>query len=554
MQLLVRGWAAGGGWFFADDFWWHDIVARTSIWDTAGLSLGGHYSPLTYIPYWLITWWFPYEWSSRVFVMLLTLMGINLGVLAVVRRLWSSRGPQLAVYVLWASSSLAAPSWLWYSQFSMIGALLLTSTWTLWAYMRALESERKGPQVLALVMLVVSLFAQERMIVIAVLLLAFVLFICRPSLISLDWRPRGFLWTGSFGVIVLWGLAYLSVPSQSPNALASGPASLAVSMIRVSGLPALLGGPWVMEGQPYARAATPVWLQALAMVVLALVVWWSLRHNRPAWRAWALLAAAFVVDALAVAVVRGGTLGGAAIGEFRYFSDLAVLAPLLVVAAFVPPGSEPAFGRRERAVVATGLIAMAISGVYTTVALGSAWHRSESRPVAQRVQAELRTSGPVVIMDRVMPTTVVNKELLQQRFASRVFSIVDTEAVFDAPTTAPMWIDDEGRLVPGGLSADRRSRTGDCVYPVTGVETTWVTLAGPADIYDWGVRIDYRAEQPVTAGVTDGHRTVDVPLPAGQHSAYIPMPGVGERVGVFLVDPDQSICVDGVVAGSAQAR
>src|SRR5690606_5227077 len=120
---------------------------------------------------------------------------------------------QLAVYALWALSTLATPSWLWYSQFSMLGALLLTSTWTLWAYLRALEERRTSATALAVALLAVSMFAQERMAVTALLLLAFLVFVCKPSLRRLDWSGRSRLWWSSAAVMAVWANAYFTLPS-----------------------------------------------------------------------------------------------------------------------------------------------------------------------------------------------------------------------------------------------------------------------------------------------------------------------------------------------------
>lgn len=554
-QLALRGWAAGGGWFFADDFWWHDIVARNTLWETAGLSLGGHFSPLTYIPYWVLTSLFPYDWGSRVVVMLVTLLAINLGVLSVCRRLWHSRGPQLVVYVLWAFSSLAAPSWLWYSQFSMLGALLLTSTWTLWAYLRALQSSRRGPSLLAVALLAASLFAQERMLITAVLAMAFLVLVCRPA-VRLAGSGRGPLWGGSLVVLALWAAVYSSLPASdvipAPLPDASG---LAVRMVGTSALPAMLGGPWFLqEGAVFARAETPLLAQVLAVTLVAAVVGWSLRRNVWAWRPWAVLGAGILVDAMLIAVTRGVTLGEAAVGDFRYFSDLAVLAPLLIVSAFVPPGTQPEFRPVEQRVIRTSLVVYVLAATVTTLGLGSAWQDSRSRTVVQNAQAALESSGPISLMDRVMPTTVVNPELMQQRLASRVFSIIDTDAAFDTPTTDPWWIDDQGNLVPGGLVETRSALGGGtCLLLLQGVDTVWVELPKPKDLYDWGLRIDYSAGNAPTPtlGITDGRRSVSVPVDAGTQSLYVPFPGIADRVGLFVADPQASLCVRGVIAGKA---
>lgn len=553
-QLMLRGWAAAGGWFYWDDFWWHDIVARNSLWETAGMSLGGHYSPLTYIPYYLLTDAFPYEWAPRVVIMLLTLMGINAGVLAVTRRLWPTQGPQLAVYVLWAFSSLVAPSWLWYSQFSMMGALLLTSTWTLWAYLRALSGGGNRSSFMAVGLLTASLFAQERMFVTAILMGLFLLTVCQPTMPLRRWSQRRGLGAASLGVMLLWVLVYLSLPrSESPAAPAETVISLIVSMVRVSAIPSLFGGPWILDDEPVlGRSAPTTWMQILAVGTLAALVYLSQRLRRRAWVSWSILGLGILIDAALVSVVRGFTMQELAVGEWRYFSDLAVLAPLLIVSAFVAPGETPVWSRGQTIAARATLSLFAVSAVITFIPLGVEWHRSLSRPYVQTALEELRRTQPSVVMDVVLPERVVNPALGVQRFASRVFSIVDPPVTFDAPSTEPKWLNEEGQLMAASLISSRTSQSsGYCTFQLRGTQTLWIDLPAPVDSPDWGIRVRYTASQDVKVGITDGVRTVIADAPTGQSALYVPFYGIGNRVGLFLSSPQAEICVQDVSAGKA---
>lgn len=554
-QLVLRGWAAGGGWFYWDDFWWHDIVARNDVWETAGMSLGGHYSPLTYIPYYVMTAAFPYDWASRVVVMLITLMGINAGVLAVSRRLWPTRGPQLAVYVLWAFSSLAAPSWLWYSQFSMMGALLLTSTWTLWAYLRALSAPGGGSSLLAVGLLALSLFTQERMLVTAGLMGLFLVTVCEPTMPLWRWSERRGLGAASLAVMLLWAIVYLSLPrTESPVARADTVISLIVDMVRVSAIPSLLGGPWMLDDEPVlGRSAPTAWMQMLAVGTLVVLVYSSWRLRRRAWVPWSILALGIFIDAALVSLVRGSTMQELAIGEWRYFSDLAVLAPLLMVSAFVAPGETPVWSRGQLNAAAGTLSVFVVAALLTAVSLGMGWHRSLSRPFVQTALNELQREEPTAVMDTVLPETVANGALGAQRFASRVFSIADSRVTFDAPSTEPVILDPSGRLVPATVSPARRSAlSGECVYPIDGVETTWIPLSGPSDIGHWGVAVDYVSDEPVTLVITNGAQSVDAQIPLGRHTLYVPLSTTTEQVGAYLTAQGQRLCIDEVRVGTAQ--
>lgn len=555
VQMGVRGWAAAGGWFYWDDFWWHDIVARTPLQEASVLSLGGHFSPLTYVPYWLLTAAAPYDWGVRVVVMLLVLLGVNAGVLAVAGRLWTSETVQGVVYILWCFSTLAAPSWLWYSQFSMIGTLLLVSTWTLWAYLRALQSPGRGPCLLALAVLVIGLLAQERMVALAASMALYLWLVVRPATSTFRFERRSRLWASSAAVLGAYVLLYSRVVSEGPGGAppAVGTAvKLAVDMARTSAVPALLGGPWVLDDEPVlGRAGPPGWLQFLAAAVLVALVVWSVRINRAAWRAWLVLAVAAAIDTVLVVLGRGATLGQASVGEWRYYSDLAVLAPLLITSAFVPPGKAPPRGRSARTAVGLAVILFAVSAMVTTVPLGARWHDSLARPPFDRAVAHFRSNPGAVVMDRTLPETMVNRALGQQRQASRVFSILHPAVTFDEPTSAPLWLDDSGRLVPGDVVQSRTALPAmPCAFAIKGTTTVVVPLPGQWD-YDWGVRIDFTVDRPTRLSIRGGDHTVLVDIGAGPGRIYVPIPSVTSGVSVFALDPDARGCITQVASGRA---
>lgn len=555
MQVLLRCWATAGGWFVWDDFWWHDLVARNGLWDVAGLSLGGHFSPLTYIPYYVLTAVFPYDWFSRAVAMVVVLLMINAGVLAVTRQLWPGYGPRLAVYVLWVFSSLVAPSLLWFSQFTMTGAQLLISTWVLWAYLRALTTRRPGPSWLAVGLLGVGLFAQERMVVTAVVLLAFIVAVC-TTIPRVDLARRGWLWLGSASMVVVWLMVYTSLPTE-PRSMATPAAGLEIlwGLLRYSAIPALLGGPWVLNGDPVLRRSDiPVLLQVLACVVLLALIVWSRQVNPRALRAWSVLGFAAVTGAGLVVIGRGTTVAQFAVYDWRYFSDLAVLAPIAVVAAFVSPGTSPAFTRWQRQAFVVSCCLFVVSSLITLIPLATRWHNSTSKPYVQTAITEIQASGQAVLMDRLLPETVVNAELGPQRLASHVFSIIDSQIRFDVPTTEPLWLDDSGRLVPATLGGGRQSAPGGvCAHEVVGTQTTWVRIPGRVDLFDWGLWIDYSARINTRIGVTDGARTITVEVPAGKHTLYVPMPGVGEQAGFFTSSPQGALCISRVGTGTPRS-
>lgn len=555
-QVGLRVWSAAGGWFYWDDFWWHDLVARNSIIDVATLSLGGHFSPLTYIPYYLLTQAAPFNWASRVVVMTVVLLLIDLAVLLISRRLWRSDGPRLTVYALWCLSTLAAPSWLWYSQFSMMGTLLLVSGWTLWAYLRAMQTRMTSHQLVALILLGLSLLAQERMLVMGVLLGAFLLIVVAPDARS-ELSANARLWLASAALLSCYYSVYRHFVSDPPgSALPSLGDGYAIlwRLLATSGIPGLLGGPWVLDETPVlGRAGTTAALQVGAVVVVGLLVFWSSRANPRAWRAWLVLSLSLAIDALLVVLGRGATLGMDAIGEWRYFSDLAVLAPLLLTAAFVPPLTYPAVKALPlhgvRALVA-GFVA---GSMVTSIALGLRWHESQSRPFFTTALGHMRENPDVAVMDRMVPESVVNAVLGEQRYASRVFSSVIPTQRFEMASSQPFWIRDDGVLVPGRVAPVRRASTaGPCSYPLTGTTTVTVPLVGPDGPHVWGVQLDYTVDQRTDIVLRQWPSWTRVKLDAGSHRILIPLAGLGREVAMFLTDPSATGCVDALISGPGE--
>lgn len=557
VQCGIRIWAAAGGWFYWDDFWWHDIVATTDLRSAATLSLGGHYSPLTYIPYWLITAWFPYEWAPRVVVMVLTLILIDGALLLVVRRLWKDWRPQVTAYALWCLSTLAAPSWLWYSQFSMAGTLLLLSTLTLWAYLRALQ-DHKG-RVLAVALLAVSLLAQERMLVVAVFLVAFLVLVVRPPERWRDVaRMDAPLWWASAAVMAVYTIVYRAAVDEVPGTTfpAIGEAlKIAWGMVSVSAVPALAGGPWALDDTPVLGRAGPNGiLQAIAALMVLSAVVISQKRNPLAYQSWAILLAAVMTDIALVVSARGGTLGSDAIGEWRYFSDLSILAPLLIVCAFRPPDPHEITSTTTKRSEGLLLGVFLIGALVTNLAMGARWHRSEARPFVESVIQQLRSEEhpEASIVDRPLPEWVVNPALGRQRLASRVFSIIAQPLPFDGPTRSPLWIDDAGELVPAQMSPTRRSGDpGVCPHPVDGTTTTRIPMReeGSADVWGYALPVTSTSQARLVVSIS-GYAT-SVPVSAGASTIYIPAWGSkATAIAVYMVEPGMRICVGEVVAGT----
>jgi len=116
LQLVPRLWGQWGGWFFADDFWRQDAVARSSAWEIAVQGQGGHVEPLTYFLMHAFASVTPFQWAPQVLATAVLWLVTDVVVLLGFRVLWGWGWPTAAAYVVYALSTFTLPSFLWSSQ------------------------------------------------------------------------------------------------------------------------------------------------------------------------------------------------------------------------------------------------------------------------------------------------------------------------------------------------------------------------------------------------------------------------------------------------------
>ena len=200
-----------------------------------------------------------------------------------------------------------------------------------------------------------------------------------------------------------------------------------------------------------------------AQVILAVLVYLSLRSWRGAWRAWLFLFLFFLANALMSGAPRIGQFGTGVAYEQRYFIDLAWLLALSLALALLPlrsPSSANSASIVRRpfplgAPLVAVIVVLAL-GAHSLVASRSAnqvldeWPGAASKTYFQHLNAGLdvleKRDGTPNLVDYALPEYVVGSWLVPYDWASNALATLQRPLVFDDYSRS-LWIpDDSGQL------------------------------------------------------------------------------------------------------------
>lgn len=575
LQLVPRIWGAAGGWFYADDFWRQDWVTRASPWEIASLGQGGHFAPLSFLLTYGFTALTPFNWPAQVVAAVVLWLVADLLVLAVFRALWGWGWPTAVAFALYALSPLTAPSFLWSNQVWLGWAAVASLALILLTSVRAVRRPGLRRDAIAWASLAVALLMAERTALeaVAVALLLPVAFASDAGGVRAFLRRSRRLYAG--GALVLAGYAalYLTVVPQvqSDPLLTVRPTTQNLLPAMAEGLqqsvgPGLLGGPWWLDDSAVlTHAAVPGLAVFLALQALLLVIVAAFALRRSGWPALVLLVGVVTVTLGMIAVSRSGPGGLLIMHDYRYYANLAVWFPLLLVLAVVPPGDPareswpaelPGTVRTSllRHPVVWGLVALVlVDGMLITTGQSAARFRtSTARDYLSRTLSDLDRLGPVTLADRQLPADVVPALLTVQTMASRVLSAAQPRPTFDVPTERLYSLDDRGAILPADLVGGPVSLPGpdgDCGTAVQPGESERLVLGSGLFDWNWWARIDYLAQADTTLRVRAGRSTAEVPVHRGAGRVFVPVSGAVRDLVVSAPAGGGGVCIAGIRVG-----
>ncbi|WP_051182345.1 hypothetical protein [Nocardia vinacea] len=335
VQLVIRGWVAGGGFFYWDDLILVGRAGSYSLW-SADLLLynhDGHFMPLAFATAWVVTAVAPLTWAGPVVSLVVLQLAASV---AVVRMLVVLVGVRWAILVplgFYLFCPLTLPAYAWWAAALNALPLQFALAWVIGDAVQLVETGRRRFAVSGVVVLGVALLFFEKSVIVPFAAFAVAVLVRHVdglgSALRVVARRGATLWGGSGVVIACWLAGYLTVVDVS--AVHTSPAELRDLLPGATSLgivPTLFGGPWSWErwlpSTPWADP--PSWAVVAAWVVLCALVLLSLRARLRVGPVWVTAAAYVLVAQLPVALARSGPNTAAELMQsLRYFADIAVV-------------------------------------------------------------------------------------------------------------------------------------------------------------------------------------------------------------------------------------
>ena len=473
-QLVLRGVLVGRSWFLVDDHLFMADIARGEddlAWYTRLHQ--GHFMPVSFLLVKLVVAVSePYAWAPVV-VEVVALQGLaSLACWWMLRTLFGPGRAALAGLVVYTTTALTMPSLMWWAvainqyphQVAFFGAV---TAHVLFARTRRLRWVAAAGLFL---LLGYTTYAKTGLVVVTLALLTLV-WLVQGTPWDRFWRAlRGFwvAWAVYGALSLTWLAIYLTRPQPALPGSSSQFLGLSQAQLFEATLPSLLGGP--LRWSPFAAgpvqfADPPLWLVVAATVVVAVVLLVS-------WGTWersllVLWPVGVYMLASALLVYTGraytiGLLGGGGIGRHvQYLADAAPLLVLAGVALFRPVlgVADPVVARTvpvvrlgvPRAVPYVVVGVVALGGVASSVVYSGPWRTFEERVTTTRAVAELRSTDDVVLVDALVPASVLAPLFGEKALVRNFFAMLDDRFSTSTAAVDLRTFDDTGRLAPADV-------------------------------------------------------------------------------------------------------
>lgn len=601
----LRGWTLVRGYFYIDDFAFTGRATEFPLlsWDYLSHPYNSHLMPGSYAWVWLTTHAFPLSWVAVAAVVLVLQLALSYVVYRLLVELFGSRGWILVPLAVAVLSPISLPAFLWWAaavnqlpqQLAMAAALLFL--------VRYLRSGRPvlamaGPLALAGGLL----FSEKTMLTVPLVVAVTVVFFSSGSLFS---RVRQtlvrhrVLWAG-YAVVSLPYLGYYL--STVPNPLRETPAGhdvadLVIESVFRGTVPGLIGGPWTWSKVGFAGGlADPNGFFVVASFLIVAVVvalttaWW---HRAAG--AWLILLGYAAVNLALLAGSRATVIGPVIGTEYRYQTDLAVVAALALGLATMPisgafvradaqrleprraarawigdtildpmqrvglgvvePGVQP--GREVRASV-IAVVLLALSASVSTVRYDPLWVDNPARGYVTTVSREVESlpSG-TVLANSAVPEDVAWGFIAPYNTSHRVLAPIlqDDRRLRPRQTATEIVVPDEEGHLRRAAVAGIRARPGPaagCGWALGSGEVT-IPLAGIAPDAEPVIRIGYIASAATELTVRVNGTDTVVPVGEGLGARYLTAAGPVSALTVLGTAAGVRVCTDDITVGAPVA-
>lgn len=571
-QLVFRGWAVSGSWFYGDDYEYLRVAEHEPL-NLGYLVMphGGHLLPMTRLTAgWLARSGETLNWPLAATSILLLQACASLTALWMFVTLFGRRWAILAPLGLYLTSAITIPAMIWWAAAlnqlgHQAGLFLAVAAWI--RYERSREHRWAA---LVLVAVSLSFFCDARGLFIPPLL----------AMLSVGWFATGSLAQRIVQVVrrnllpavalgamvVAYWVAYSRAAEE--NLLVGFHTKLALelfdAMIGTAFGTGIVGGPWHwnISAPPTSFADPPDWSAHLAWVVIVLVVLHAYLTRLRALRAFAM-AATYISALYLMVLISRAPVAGAAIGtEYRYLTDAAPIMALALGLAYLQligsgetsrPRPAPMFTPVVTPVAVTGLVsAVAISGLWSSFTYVKNFQNTNAAEAyVSRYRAEVEDLRPVDLVDQGVPPDVVTPLVWPQDALRKLSELLGADAHFPKATHRLGVVTPSGRISFPLIENAVKSPPGPvegCGWKVAG-ESQRIPLTGEVPAWGWWMRIGYLAGEETNVVIRAGSTVVESTLRPGLNSLFVQNMGGFDSVYLSGIDPVVTVCVDTIEVG-----
>ncbi|MEO7261505.1 MAG: hypothetical protein ABI047_09670 [Jatrophihabitantaceae bacterium] len=303
-------------------------------------------------------------------------------------------------------------------------------------------------------------------------------------------------------------------------------------------VPGLFGGPIRTEPLgPESTAGTPLWWLVLTQLAVLLITVWGVR--RLGWRAlrgWLILLPIFLVAQYSIATARL-TVHGPRIGnEFRYISDLGVLAVLTLAVVLMRPGPDPAKpdvgegappshaatgllggdwrGLNRRHLLITGIFLLVTWTVFLTsaVPISRRWHTAPGRTYVPNLQQSIKAAdarGLWSLYTTMAPNAVSLTTYGRYSTTPFLARLVSGHEISTDDLRRPMYVvDPAGQVVPAQFQT---YSTAALACSTGNRQQVFAPLKPALGKSNWTIKLRYKVASPALLrfAVHDGTRYIE---------------------------------------------
>lgn len=565
LQLAVRGWVAGSGYFYWDDL---ILVGRAGRYPLFSADLlvhdhDGHFMPLAFATAWVTTKTAPLAWAVPAISLLVGQLAVSLSVLRMLRVLLGDRWALLLPLTFFLFSPVTLPAFAWWSAALNALPLQFALAWVIGDALLLVRTGRQRYVLSGMVALAVALLFFEKSVIIPFVAFAVAVLARyvdgRASAVRAVARRGVRLWVGSGLVLLCWLAAYLAVVGFS--GVHNNPQGMRDWLPNATSLgvvPALVGGPWRWERWlPAAPWADPPGAAVIvAWIVLISVVALSIYARRRVWQVWVLAVAYVLVMQLPVALVRGGPNTAAELMQsLRYFADLGVT--LSVVGALIlraSPRKTPSWLPGRRTAISV-LALFVVSSLFSTYTFVRSWSPSPTKTYLAHVKPALDHWDGAPLLEQEVPWDVLNPLAYPQNLTPQVLAPIAAPGTFADSTPHLRMITDTGTIVEAQVWWNRRILPGpdpDCGYRIQTPEPLPIPLDGPMLDHEWTAQLNYLAGGDGQLSVAMEHgKAVTVPVRKGLSTVFVRIVGSGSTLRIASRTPGLTLCLGSGPVGVA---